>query len=579
MNARWFHEYRASYLPHDIVAGIVVAALSIPVAMGYAQVAGLPPIYGLYASILPPIVYALLTRSRDIVFGMDSATVAAVGGVVASSGIALGSPEAIAYIPLLTLCTAGILVLFSLVRFGKVMHFIPTPVMHGFIAGISVSVIIDQIPLLAGTKVSIGSSFITNIVAIAASLPSANPASAMLALATLAILAVCYRRAPKVPASLLVLAAATLFTAIFHLDSQGVAVLGTLPAALPSFVIPSFAGVDVPDLLSDAFTVALVSAAESLLTVDLFAMRHANRGNENHELLAFGIADVFSALIGGTPCSASLSRSAAGESAGGRSQVVSLVSALVIALVVFFLAPYLYYLPQPVLGAIVVAALAQVVDTRKIARYANRMRVEFGIFVLTALFVMFFGPIPGVINGVVLSLVTLLYRKESKRHRKYLGIVTTTGNIKPERKVSENTMIVRIDGMISFVNITSIADDLLERIEQEPKTFILDISGVIGLDTTATDRIVQLIDLMQEKGIDVRIVRSVALSQDHYTRFELEHIFHQAHIYPSVQAALGNIPQRHQRVVKYDIDGEQVSDESDRDPDEDSSTSAGDGTD
>lgn len=551
MNARWFKEYKAAYIPHDIVAGIVVAALSIPVSMGYAQVAGLPPIYGLYVSILPPIVYAIITRTRDVVFGMDSATVAATGGVVAAAGIALGSSDAMQFIPLLTLFTAAFLVLFALVRFGKVMHYIPTPVMHGFIAGISISVIVDQIPLLVDTDVSIGSDFIANVVAIFSSLPTANLISALMALLTLVVLGLFKRRFHKMPTSLILIAIATVLTAVFHLDTYGVSVLGTLPSAMPRLVMPSFGGVDILLVAFYAFTIALVSAAESLLTVDLFAMKHNNRGNEGHELLAFGIADIFSALVGCTPCSASLSRTAAGESAGARSQIVSVVSAIVIALVVFFLAPYLYYLPQPVLGAVVVAALFDVVDLKKIGRYAKKMRIEFAIFGLTALCVIFFGPIPGVLLGVALSLLTLAYRKRNTRHRKYLGIVTTAKNIKEERAVPASTTIVRIDGVVSFVNVTAVMNELLKKLDEHPKVFIIDLSGVTALDTTATDSIVQLIDVMHEKGMHVRIVRKVAISQDHYTRFELEHIFHQAKIYPSVSAALDDIPQKHQQVVKY----------------------------
>lgn len=555
-----FRGYEIASLPHDIVAGIVVAALTIPIAMGYAQVAGLPPIYGLYASILPAAVYALVTSSHRMVFSMDSAASAAMGGVVAAAGISFSSPEAVRFVPVVTLIAACFLLVFAFVRAGRLMSYVPTPVMHGFIAGISLTVVIEQIPLLIGAQVAFGSDFVANLAAVGASFSSFNAPSCALSLAALTMLFVLKKVAPKVPAALIVLALGLAVTAALRLDTQGVAVLGEISGGLPGLTLPDFTGIDVLPLLGYGLTIATVVAVESLLALDTFSMRDGHRAHENRELVSFGIANAVSALAGCPPCSASVSRTAALDAAQGRSQVAALVSAATIALVVAVLAPFLRYLPQPVLGAIVVVVLIEVVDFKKIARYARHMHVELLVFAVAALAVMMFGAVAGVLFGVALSFASLAYRKHRLTQLGFLGVVPNEKGFElledsPDVKPKPDAVICRLGGDLSFANVNAHIDEIARKVGASTKTIIVDITRVSGLDTTATDRLLQALGMAKAHGIKVRLVRSVGLTRDGYTRFEIEQLMKKTKIYPSIEAALEKIPQEDEDVIEETLAG------------------------
>jgi SulP family sulfate permease len=533
----------------DIIAGLATAALSIPISMGYAQVAGLPPVYGLYASIVTPIAYSLVSRSGDIVFGMDSATSAATGGAVAAVGIAAGSLDSQSFIPLLTICVAAFLMLFSVLRVGGLAQFVPTPVMHGFIVGVSASVIIGQIPSLTGGTAATGTNIVSTLQAAASSIAGSNPVSACLGVIALIVILLCARAVPKIPATLITLAFATAFAAFIHIDAWGVAILGSMPTGRPFADFSNVSAVQLLQAASYGLAVAAVSASESLLTVDLFAMKKGRNADGNRELLAFGVANAASALCGCAPCSASLSRTAAGEEAGGRTRIMPIASAATVALAVFLLGPYLYYLPQPVLGAVVIAAMAEVVDAKKIIRYLKHLHVEFAVFAATAVCVMAMGAVPGVLVGVALSFATLLYRRHSRRHREFLGVVSPDAATVVGRMPAD-TVVYELEGILSFANIGAVSQDFLEKVAKGPHIAIVDISGITELDTTATDRILQLIDTARKRHIDVRLVRSIERAQDRYTGFELRTILAKTAAYPSIEAALEQVPRDVESVVE-----------------------------
>ncbi|WP_350453951.1 SulP family inorganic anion transporter [Slackia heliotrinireducens] len=545
----------------DIMAGLVVAALTIPVAMGYAQVAGLPPVYGLYGSIIPTAVYALLTRSRNIVFGMDSATVAATGGLIAGMGVVAGSEQALAVIPLIAFFSAIFLIILGVVGAGRVMRFVPMPVMHGFIAGIAVVVIVGQFPKMIGLHSDLGSGIVQNISAIAATITQANSMSVVLGVSALVIILITQHFAPRIPVSLIVLVVATFGSWFFDFEAMGVDVLGSIPAGLPDVGMPDFTSINIGLAALCGLLIALVSACESLLTVDIFAMKHDEEGNENHELIAFGFANLFSAFIGSVTCSASLSRTLAGDNAGARSQVVSIAAAAAVLIVVLFAAPVLYFLPEPVLAAIVIDALITAVEFGKIIRYCRKMAVEFLVFLVTGAAVVFLGAAQGVIVGVAMSFLVLFLRQKHTDSEKYLGVVTVEtderGGVLVTRdrrasagmKIPSDYAVANLSGMISFMNIHEVEASILDKMDDGTDVLILNISEVTGLDTTATDRLVQLLDLIDSRGVEVRIVRALMPTLDRYTRSELKRVLRRAKVFPNRAAALKDASQADSEVI------------------------------
>ena len=527
--------YRLTDLPHDIVAGAVIAALSIPVAMGYAQIAGLTPVYGLYASILPAIIFAVVTNTRSIVFGMDSAAVAVTGGVIVSAGVALGSEQAFAIMPMLTILVAAFLLLFAITRAGNLVHYVPEPVMSGFILGISITIIVHQVPKLVGAA-----SF--DVFNLAAFIPQINVASAVLAAFAICALFFIGSYAPKLPGSLIVLVIGLAFSVGFNLEDQGVAVLGDMPVGLPSLAFPEITGLGVVVMVGGAFSIAITVAVESLLTLNTFTQREGTRAHGNRELISLSLGNVASSFIGCPPCSASLSRTAAAKSSGGVSQLAGIFGAGIIAAFVLVLSPYLRSLPAPVLASIIVYAMVQVIDFATIKRLARKVRGELAILMFVAAVVIAFGAIAGIAAGIALSLGINLVRSRASANAKLVGF--EGGEPDEHIRVPANMIVYRMRGSLSFTNIDRILQEVRRLIIGGVDTVIFEISDVRSVDSTAADAMRQFIRALSQQGIYVRIVRSLALSNDHYTRYELRRMMKGVSIYPTVQSAIDNVSRK-----------------------------------
>ena len=558
--------YELGDVPHDIVAGLVIAALSIPIAMGYAQIAGLSPVYGLYASVVPAIAFALVTNTRSIVFGLDSAAVAVTGGVVASVGVTLGSEQAFALMPTLTALVALFLLLFAFTKAGKLVHYVPEPVMNGFILGISITIIVHQVPKLVGVPgldlfrlIDFSSAIdVQGFLALAADIHFQTVALSVFALSALFFIGA---YAPKLPGALIVLAFGMLFSVAFGLESQGVAVLGDMPEGFPSLVFPQVTGLGAAVIVGGAFSIAVTIAIESLLTLNTFCMQEGERPHGDRELASLALGNAASSLIGCPPCSASLSRTAAAKSSGGVSQVASVVGALTIAVFVLALAPYLRHLPQPVLASIVVYAMVQVVDFDAVRRYAKNVRIELGVLMLVACVVILFGAIAGVAAGIAVSFLTQYYRKRATGNQKLMGFVADSGS-QPDTDpvIPDNMRVYYLSGFLSFSNIDHELEDVREGIVEGVDTVILELSGVTNLDATASETLRRFIRALGSQGVSVRIVRSLSLANDHYTRYELRRVMKRVKAYPTVQSAIDDV-NRMKRKQLLDIPLDQIDDD------------------
>ncbi len=527
--------YTLEYLPHDIMSGLVIAALSIPIAMGYSQIAGLTPVYGLYASIVPAIVFALITNTKSIVFGMDSAAVAVTGSVVMGAGITFGSEAAFVMMPMLTALTALFLLLFAFTRAGKLVHYVPEPVMNGFILGISIVIVVRQIPMLLG----VNNIDFANMLDLGPFLANVHMPTVALCVFSLSALFFIGKYASQLPGALIVLAFGMLFSVAFGLESLGVSVLGDMPQGLPDFAPPQLTGLGVLFMVSGSFSIAVTVAIESLLTLNTFCMQEGARPHGDRELVSLALGNAASSLIGCPPCSASLSRTAAAKSSGGVSQLASIVSALTIAAFVLVLSPFLRHLPQPVLASIVVHAMFQVVDFGTIRRYAKNVRIELGVLVLVACTVVVLGAIAGVAVGIVVSLITQYYRKRTTGNEKLLGFDSDTSDA--HVVIPENVQVYYLHGFLSFANIDRELKSVRERLTDDIDTVIFEISDVASIDATATEVLRRFMSSLRDQGILVRIVRSLSLANDHYTRYELRRLIKRVNAYPSVKSAIEDV--------------------------------------
>ena len=324
--------YKKEYLPKDIFSGIIMAAVSIPISMGYAQIAGLPAVYGLYGSVFPILFFALFSTSRQFIFGVDAAPAAIVGAALVSLGIESGSEAAMQYVPVIAFLTGIWLLLFYFLKAGRIVDFISTPVMGGFISGIALTIILMQIPKILGGKA--GSGELPELLRhIAETCKEISWLSVVLGVGALLLLRMAGKVIPKFPAAIVIMAAGVAATMCFRVDEHGVVLLDAVEKGLPKLVHFHFAGIDLRQALGRSLMIAAVIMSETLLSENNFAMKNGYKIDENQEILACAMGNITAACVGCCPVNGSISRTSMNEQYEGKTQAVSVVAAITMAAV------------------------------------------------------------------------------------------------------------------------------------------------------------------------------------------------------------------------------------------------------
>ncbi len=535
--------FRRENLTKDIISGIIVALVSIPISMGYAQVAGLPVVYGLYGSVFPILIYGLLTTSQQFVFGVDATPAALVGGTLASLGIATGSPEAIAIVPVITLVTAVWLFIFYLIKAGKIVNYISTPVMGGFISGIGCTIILMQASKLFGGAAGTGELF-QLLFHIYGQLDNFNLLSAVLGFGTTIIILVAKKFAPKFPMSVVMLVAGAALTAVCHIDRYGVALLPTVESGMPEFIVPDFSLLleYTEDIVVVAFTVALVIVAQTLLATNNYALKYNYKVDNNREVLAYAAGNAVGAFVGCCPINGSVSRSGIADQYGCKSQVMSIVAALTMVFVLLFGTGLLAYLPVPVLTGIVMAALIGIIEFKMAKKMWQADKHEFAIFMAAFWGVLVFGTIYGVIIGVVLSFVEVIIRAVIPP-KAYLGVIPGHEgfyDLKRNRnaKAIEHTVIYRFSGNLFFANINAFQQDIEKSVKPDTKQIIVDARGIGNIDITAADRLEILCRNLKAQGIHFYLTEHVSSVNDQLRAFGMGHLIEEGMVRRTVTLAL-----------------------------------------
>ncbi len=528
-------------LGRDIFVGIMIAAISIPISMGYAQIAGLPAVYGLYGSVLPILVFSLLSSSPQFIFGVDAAPAALIGGVLISIGVELGSTEAVNVVPIFTVYIAIWLLLFYIFKAGRLVNYISTPVMGGFITGIGTTIILMQIPKLMGSSSGSGELFelVENLVE---SLFNINYISLAMGIVSLAVILISKRITPKFPMSLVVMILGALSTAIFHVDKYGVVLLSEVEKGLPKLIIPDFSLVHFNSGFMLSLPIAVVILAESLLAESSFAIKNNYKINENEEILAFSLGNLASALSGCCPVNGSVSRTVLSEQYGGKSKIVSITASIVMALVLVSATGFIGYLPVPVLTAIVISALIGVLEIHVALKLYKVNKKEFLIFMGAFAAVLIFGTIYGVIVGLILSF-TLMVLKSAVPPRSFLGIVPgkdgfyDLARTRDARPIAD-TIIYRFSGSLFFANINTFQNDIEEAINDSTKVVIIDAGGIGSIDFTAAERLEMIHRNLDDKGIQFYITEHIGELNDEMRKYELGHLVEEGVVRRTIKAAL-----------------------------------------
>ncbi len=507
-------QFRKDNLFKDILSGIIVALVSIPISMGYAQVAGLPVVYGLYGSIFPIFVYSLITSSPQFVFGVDATPAALVGGALAGFGIAAGTKEAMEIVPVITMVTSLWLVIFYFVRAGKLVNYISTAVMGGFISGIGCTIILMQVSKLFGGSAGTG-ELLTLLVHISEQIQYFNPLSAVFGFGTVMIILVAKKYIPKFPMSVVLMAVGAGLTYFCKIDQYGVALLPTVESGMPQLVFPKLSvfTAHAKDIIVLSFSIALVIVAQTLLATSNYALKYNYKIQNNREILAYAAGNMAGGLVGCCPINGSVSRTGIADQYGCKSQVMSVAASVTMVLVLLLGTDLLSYLPVPVLTGIVIAALIGIIEFKIAKKMWQSDKQEFFIFFAAFMGVLLLGTIYGVILGVILSFLAVIIRAVIPP-KSFVGIIpghegmyTLTRH--RDAKPIQHTIIYRFSGNLFFANIDTFQKDIEAALKEDTRQVIVDARGIGNIDITAADRLVILNRNLRAKGIHFYITEHV----------------------------------------------------------------------
>lgn len=507
----WLPRYDRSWLRPDVVAGLTLWGLLVPEAMAYAGIAGLPPEAGLYTLVASLLVYALFGTSRHLSVGATSATAALLAATVMSVGAAPGSdaygPTAVA----LVLVVAALFGIAAVARLGFVTQFLSKPVMDGFVLGLAVFVAVGQLNKLLGVSKGEGNT-VEKLAHVIRELPQANGATVLVSLASLAALFGLPRLSRSLPAGLIVLFGSIAVSSALDLEGvHGVAVAGTLPKGLPSITWPDVPASTWLALVPSAVGIVLVAYSEALGVAREFADKHGYDVDADQELSAHGLTNLVSGLLGGMVAAGSMSASAVKERAGARSQVANLAAWAATLITVLLLTPLFKTLPEAVLAALIIHALWHILVARKLQAVRTLSRTEFWLGVLTFAGVVLVDVLPGMVIGVIASLLLVIYRS-SQPHLSMLGRVPgVPGKYAdlarhPEAVRVPGVLVVRFDAPIYYANALSVRGRIEEIVQAEdapPRAIVLDASVQDSLDVTSAEMLTKLVAKLQQAGIEI----------------------------------------------------------------------------
>ena len=536
-----FRNYKKENLGKDILAGLIIMAVSIPISMGYAQIAGLPAVYGLYGSVLPILFFAVFSTSPQFIFGVDAAPAALVGSALLTMGIESGSEEAMRAVPVLTLFVALWLFAFSYMKAGKLVNYISAPVMGGFITGICTTIILMQIPKIFGGSAGVG-EFFELALHIGESLEKLNLSSLLLGLFALFILLLSKKLIPKFPMAVLLMAAGACMTKFLPLKKWGVVTLSAVEPGLMPFALPDLSVIPVREAVTISLSVAIVIMAETLLAENSFAQKNGYRINDNQEIFAFAMGNLIAALTGCCPINGSVSRTAMGEQYQARTQLTGIVAGISMLVLLLGGTGFIGYLPVPILTAIVISALLGATEFDLAIRLWKISRTECMIFVGAFIGVLFLGTINGVLIGILLSFAEVIIRT-AKPARCFLGIQPGHRHFRDLKESSQihavsGVLIYRFSSNLFFANIQVLRQDIEDHVTQETKAVILDASGIGSIDITAADGLDILCRSLQKQNIRFYITEHIAGLNEQLRKLGLGYLIEEGHVRRTIHIAL-----------------------------------------
>lgn len=535
----WISNYQSADLKNDLLAGITVAVLLIPQGMAYALIAGLPPIYGLYAALAPQIVYAFLGTSRQLAVGpvaMDSLLVA-----TGLNALSIVNPsQYIQMAILLALIMGAIQFLLGLLKMGFIVAFLSKPVIHGFTSAAAIIIGLSQLNHLLGVDLPQNSKIDVFIASLGQIETLVHLPTLGIGLTSILLLILIKKWNKKIPSALIVVTLGIIWVYITRQDQIGVAVVGQIPKGLPAFTFPTLDITVIRELFPIAFTLALIAYMEAISVAKAIQEKHKTyEVNPNQELIALGAANMIGSLFQSYSTTGGFSRTAINDQAGAKTGIASLVSALIIAVILSFFTHWFFYLPKAVLGGIIILAVMRLIDIKYAFRLYKSRKDEFVVLLVTFILTLVIGIKQGILFGIIFSLLLLVYRT-SKPHYAFLGRIGKTNYFKniarfPDEVVLRDDLIIlRFDAQLFFGNIQFFKQLVFDAIEKKPhrvKGFIINARAINYIDSTATEQLIEIIKTLQKKNIRVMLVGAIGPARDLIIKSKLIRVLKKSNLF------------------------------------------------
>jgi sulfate permease, SulP family len=542
----WLPEYRASWLPKDAVAGFTIWGLLIPEMIAYASLAGLPPQAGLYTLLASLALYAFFGTSRHLVVAATSASAVLIYSAVTTAAL---SPEAVHGFATLAagmiLITGLFFVLAGICRLGFITSFLSRPVMEGFVFGLAIFVTVSQLPKLFGVTKGSGDT-VRQLAHLIAHLGDTSLTTLAIGLLALVLLFGIERYAPRIPGGLVVLVVGIALSAGLNLSHHGVDTVGRIPTGLPSVAWPHLTLSELWVLVPSSIGMMLVIFSEALGAGQNFADKHGYRLAPDQEMIALGLANIGSAVLGGLACGGSLSQSAVNDGAGARTEVSPLVAAVLSLVTIVALTPLFTDLPEAVLAALIIHAVYHLMKVAEMRRFYHLKRSEFWLAMATLGAVITLDVLPALIIGIVFSLALLIYRA-SRPKVSVLGVnPATPGTFEDVDRHAEATevpgvLVVRPDAPVFYANAQAVRDDVEASVKLSNgsvKAVVFDLDANDELDITSAEQLEKLTEGLQNQGVDLVFTHLHKPAEDMARATGLWDKVGEDHVFPTLAAAV-----------------------------------------
>lgn len=540
-------QYQAGWLPNDIVAGLVLSTMLVPVGMAYAVASGLPGIYGLYATIVPLLAYAIFGPSRILVLGPDSSLAAVILGVVLP--LSAGDPQrSVALAGMMAVVSGIICILAGVARLGFITELLSKPIRYGYMNGIALTVLISQLPKLFGFSIE-SDGPLRSLWAIAEAIVDGKTNWVALAIGAGSLAVILLLKSSKrIPGILIAVVGATAVVGACDLAARAdLSVLGPLPQGLPAFTIPWISSTDVVPVLIGGAAVALVSFADTSVLSRAYAARTGRYVDPNQEMVGLGAANLAAGFFQGFPISSSSSRTPVAEAAGSRTQLTGVVGALTVALLLLAAPNLLQNLPTTALAAVVIASAIGLIEITDLIRIYRIQRWEFWLSIVCFVGVAVFGAIPGIAVAVVIAVIEFLW-DGWRPHSAVLGRAEGVEGYHditryPDARQVPGLIILRWDAPLFFANAELFKERVLEVAANSPippRRLVVAAEPVTSIDVTAADILAELDQALSDRGIELRFAELKDPVKDKLRRFGLLAQFGEEFSFPTIESAVDN---------------------------------------